>query len=88
MSRTDPGIDQAAIIGRRIVRLMTSVMIPVHTDAAHTHYTVVAGSRPPVSAACKISAIGPANEMNTAISPAFQAEKDVSRQAAASRWTK
>src|SRR5690625_1504502 len=74
-------MDQAAIIGKRIVRLITIVVMPVQTDAAHTHETVISGVKPPSSAACKINVIGPAKEMSTAISPAFHADKDESCQA-------
>lgn len=61
------------------------VTMPVQTDAAHTHETVMLEDNPPASAACKTKVIGPANEMMTAISPAFHADNDEACHAFLSR---
>src|SRR5690625_3780255 len=66
---------------------MIIVVMPVHTDAAHTHETVTSGPRPPSSAACKIKVIGPAKEISTAMSPAFHADTDESCQTLRRRWS-
>src|SRR5699024_11808741 len=88
MSSTEPGIDQAATIGRRIVRLITRVTMPVQTDAAHTQEVVTSCPSPPSSAACRINVIGPAKEMTTAMNPAFHAEKEESHQEFLNRCVK
>src|SRR5699024_3524104 len=88
MSSTEPGIDQAATIGRRIVRLITRVTMLVQTDAAHTQQVVTSCPSPPSSAACRINVIDPAKEMTTAMNPAVHAEKEESLQDCMNRCLK
>src|SRR5690625_7951501 len=66
---------------------MIIVVMPVHTDAAHTHETVTSGLRPPSSAACKVQVVGPAKETSTAMSPPFHADTDESCQTLRRRWS-
>src|SRR5699024_9812867 len=74
MRRTEPGMDHAAIMGKRIVRLITTVIMPVQIEAAQTHEIVIYGDKLTFFAARRIRVIVPAYEMISAIRTSFQAE--------------